>query len=74
MSDPLLRYDSDVTGPGPTPNNNAVDVNILLILLPAHLVSCSSLLGRNTGESPQCTLHSIDLMLTNAIILKVYQM
>ena len=48
MSDPLLRYDSDVTGPGPTPNNNAVDVNILLILLPAHLVSCSSLLGRNT--------------------------
>lgn len=53
ISDPLITYDSDVTG---LLNNNAMDVDLLSILSPVYYVFCSSPLDGNSIPKPSLLL------------------
>ena len=57
VSDPLGTYDSDVTGPGATLNNDVMDIDLLAILSSTHRVSCSPLDGNFISKPPLLTQH-----------------
>ena len=57
VSHPLGTYDSDVTGPGATLNNDVMDIDLLVILSSTHRVSCSPLDGNFISKPPLLTQH-----------------